>query len=130
VLTQMKPGRSGNEVLAGALDALKTGGISGSIYSHPIGDRGHAAGPLIGLWDRQQGARVRGDLLLLPGTWFSIELSADTPVTEWNNRPLFIGLEEDVVLDESDKVSWVAPRQEAIILFNNRLIDLNLLYKS
>ncbi len=112
VLTQMKPGRSGNEVLASALDAMKTEGISGSIYSHPIGDRGHAAGPFIGLWDRQQGVPGRGDVLLLPGTWFSIELSADTPVPEWNNQPLFIGLEEDVVLDESGRVSWVAPRQE------------------
>ncbi len=112
VLARLKPGRSGNEVLADALDAMKTQGINGSIYSHPIGDRGHAAGPLIGLWDRQQGVPGRGDVLLLPGTWFSIELSASTTVREWNNQPLFVGLEEDAVLDTSGQASWVLPRQE------------------
>ena len=41
-------------------------GINGSIYSHPIGDHGHGAGPLIGLWDHQEGVPGRGDLVLRP----------------------------------------------------------------
>ncbi|HSO74449.1 MAG TPA: M24 family metallopeptidase, partial [Blastocatellia bacterium] len=80
LMERMKPGRSGNEVLTDTLAAMTAAGIKGSIYTHPIGDHGHGAGPLIGLWDRQQGVPGRGDVPLLPGTWFSIELSATTPV--------------------------------------------------
>ncbi|HWO00898.1 MAG TPA: M24 family metallopeptidase [Blastocatellia bacterium] len=111
LIERMKPGRSGNEVLADTLAAMKAAGINGSIYTHPIGDHGHGAGPLIGLWDRQQGVPGRGDVSLLPSTWFSIELSASTPVPEWGGNELWIGEEEDAVLDAEGKVSWVLKRQ-------------------
>lgn len=111
LMERMKPGRSGNEVLADTLAAMKAEGINGSIYTHPIGDHGHGAGPLIGLWDRQQGVPGRGDVLVLPGTWFSIELAATTPVREWGNKDLWVGAEEDAVIDESGRASWVLKRQ-------------------
>jgi Xaa-Pro aminopeptidase len=111
LMARMKPGRSGNEVLTDTLAAMKAEGINGSIYTHPIGDHGHGAGPLIGLWDRQQGVPGRGDVLVLPGTWFSIELSATTPVREWGNKDLWVGEEEDAVIDEAGRASWVLKRQ-------------------
>ena len=111
LMERMLPGRSGNEVLAATLAAMKAAGIIGSIYTHPVGDHGHGAGPLIGLWDRQQGVPGRGDTLLLPGTWFSIELSASTPVPEWGGQTLWVGQEEDAVLDETGRIAWVLPRQ-------------------
>jgi len=98
-------------VLADALAVMKANGVQGSVYCHTIGDHGHGAGPLIGLWDRQQVVPGRGDTLVLPNTWFSIELSATTPVPEWGGRDLWIGQEEDVVVDEAGRVSWVLPRQ-------------------
>jgi len=110
LMERMRPGRSGNEILAETLAAMKAAGIKGSIYSHPIGDHGHGAGPLIGLWDRQQGVPGRGDVLMLPNTWFSIELAASTPVPEWNSQELWVGQEEDAALD-GDKIGWVLPRQ-------------------
>ena len=111
LMERMKPGRSGNEVLADTLAAMKAEGINGSIYTHPIGDHGHGAGPLVGLWDRQQGVPGRGDVSVLPGTWFSIELSATTPIREWNGKDLWVGAEEDAVIDESGRASWVLKRQ-------------------
>jgi Xaa-Pro aminopeptidase len=111
VLERMRPGRSGNQVLADVLEQTKKEEINGSLYSHPIGDHGHGAGPLIGLWDRQQGVPGRGDVTLLPGTWFSIELSARTPIPEWSGQELFVGEEEDAVLDESGAMHWVLRRQ-------------------
>lgn len=111
LMERMKPGRSGNEVLADTLHAMKEEKINGSVYTHPIGDHGHGAGPLIGLWDRQEGVPGRGDVTLQPGSWFSIELSARTPVPEWGGKELFIGEEEDAVLDESGKMNWVLRRQ-------------------
>ena len=111
VMERMKPGRTGNQVLADALAAMKEAGIQGSVYTHPIGDHGHGAGPLIGLWDRQQGVPGRGDVALVPGTWFSIELSTRTPVPEWGGKELFAGEEEDAALDEGGHISWILRRQ-------------------
>lgn len=111
LMERMKPGRSGNDVLADALAAMKAEGINGSIYTHPVGDHGHGAGPLIGLWDRQQGVPGRGDVLILPSTWFSIELAARTSVAEWDGKELWVGLEEDATIDEQGRVSWVLKRQ-------------------
>ncbi len=110
LMERMRPGHLGNEILAETLAAMKAAGIKGSVYSHPIGDHGHGAGPLIGLWDRQQGVPGRGDVPVLPSTWFSIELSASTPVPEWNSQELWVGQEEDAALD-GDKIGWVLPRQ-------------------
>ncbi|MEO8430882.1 MAG: M24 family metallopeptidase [Acidobacteriota bacterium] len=111
LLARMKPGRTGNEVLADALGAMKYAGLEGSIYTHPIGDHGHGAGPLIGLWDRQQGVPGRGDVKILPSTWFSIELQAVKPVPEWGGQPLRSAQEEDAAIDENGKISWVLERQ-------------------
>ena len=111
VLTQLQPGRTGNEVLQASLAAMKAAGLKGTIYSHPIGDHGHAAGPVIGLWDRQEGVPGRGDVKVLPMSWFSIELSAFTNVPEWNNQEVQMGLEEDAALDAEGKASWVLSRQ-------------------
>jgi Xaa-Pro aminopeptidase len=115
-LERMHPGRTGNEVLADVLHAMREAKIEGSVYTHPIGDHGHAAGPLIGLWDLQAGVPGRGDVRLLPGTWFSIELEAKTAVPEWGGQKLEVALEEDAILaeqskDEQAKMSWVLKRQ-------------------
>lgn len=111
LLERMKPGRTGNDVLADTLGAMKAAGIDGTVYTHPIGDHGHGAGPLIGLWDRQEGVPGRGDVLLLPSTWFSIELQATTPVAEWGGQPVRSAQEEDAVLGEDGRMSWVLGRQ-------------------
>ena len=54
---------------------MKAEKINGTFYTHPIGDHGHGAGPLVGLWDRQEGVPGRGDVKIRPNTWFSIELA-------------------------------------------------------
>lgn len=112
VMAKMRVGRTGNDVLREALGEIRKLGIKGTVYSHPIGDHGHGAGPLIGLWDRQQGVPGRGDVKVIPNTWFSIELSSRTPVPEWGGEELFIGMEEDAMVGPDGKVSWVLGRQE------------------
>lgn len=111
-LEQLKVGRTGNDVLHNVIDQMKTEGIHGSVYSHPIGDHGHAAGPLIGLWDRQEGVPGRGDLPVLASSWFSIELSVREKVPEWDGEEVFIGMEEDVAIDAEGHVNWVLQRQQ------------------
>lgn len=116
LLEEMEPGRTGNEVLASALERMRAEGIDGSIYTHPIGDHGHGAGPLIGLWDRQDGVPGRGDVPLRANTWFSIELQATKPVPEWGGQPVRMAQEEEAYLDEEGRRHWVLRRQEALHL--------------
>jgi hypothetical protein len=112
LLAEMKPGRSGNAALKSARAGMSRQGIDGTIYSHPIGDHGHGAGPLIGLWDRQEGVPVRGDLAIRPGTWFSIELQTTSPIPEWKGQRLTCRQEEEAYLDEAGDRRWVYRRQE------------------
>jgi Xaa-Pro aminopeptidase len=111
LLAEMRPGRSGNEVLGATLAAMRAAGIDGTVYTHPVGDHGHGAGPLIGLWDRQQGVPGRGDVPLLPNTWFSIELQATTLVPEWSGQRVRSAQEEDAELTAEGAMRWILKRQ-------------------
>jgi Xaa-Pro aminopeptidase len=111
LLAEMRPGRTGNEVLAATLAAMRAAGINGTVYTHPIGDRGHGAGPLIGRWDAQEGVPGRGDVPLLPSTWHSIELQASTPVPEWNGQLVRSAQEEDAELGADGRMRWILRRQ-------------------
>ena len=111
LMAEMVPGRTGNEVLAAALERMRNAGIDGSIYTHPIGDHGHGAGPLIGLWDRQEAIPARGEVKLRPETWYAIELQATSPVPEWDGQPVRAALEEDAVLRSDGTMAWVLRRQ-------------------
>ena len=104
------------EVLKAALDQMRAEDIDGSIYTHPIGDHGHAAGPLIGLWDRQDGVPGRGDLPLLPNMWHSIELQATTPVPEWDHQPVRMAQEEEAEMTADGTMRWVLRRQSQLHL--------------
>lgn len=110
-VAELKPGRSGNEVLAAALARMKAEDISGTIYSHPIGLHGHGAGATVGLWDYQDGVPGRGDHKVVPNTWYSIELQASAPVPEWNNQIVRSAQEEDVIIDANGTVRWAFKRQ-------------------
>ncbi|MEZ4985342.1 MAG: M24 family metallopeptidase [Saprospiraceae bacterium] len=98
--SQFQTGRTGNEVLAAALAQAKAEGLDASVYTHPIGLHGHAAGPTIGLWDQQQGVKGNGDYPIMPNTAYSIELYAASFVEEWG-KIVRIRLEEDGVFDGS-----------------------------
>jgi Xaa-Pro aminopeptidase len=111
VMAELRPGRTGNEILAATLQRMRAEGIDGTVYSHPVGDRGHGAGPLIGLWDHQEGVPGRGDVTLLPDTWFSIELQTTTPVPEWDAQPVRMALEEDAAVGRDGVTRWVLRRQ-------------------
>jgi Xaa-Pro aminopeptidase len=110
-LQKMKVGMTGNQILAATLAQMKAEGIDGSVYSHPVGENGHGAGALIGLWDRQTGVPGRGDVPLLANTWYSIELQATTPVPEWSGQRVRSAQEEDVVIGADGSVRWVRKRQ-------------------
>jgi Xaa-Pro aminopeptidase len=110
-----RPGVTGNQVLAQARAQAIREGITPSLYSHAVGYHGHAAGPPIGMTDYQEGVPVRGDYVLRPDTWHSIELNAQMPVPEWDGQVVRFALEEDAALLEAGW-SWVGARQTELYL--------------
>ncbi len=107
-------GRTGNEILAGALEQAQLDGVRGKIYTHPLGFHGHGAGPTIGLWDQQGGVPGRGDYPLYPSTCYAIELGVTVPVAEWNTD-VQIMLEEDALFD-GEQVRYLDGRQTELLL--------------
>ncbi|HUU34302.1 MAG TPA: M24 family metallopeptidase, partial [Vicinamibacterales bacterium] len=115
-LEEIRPGRTGNQALAAVLSRMRAAGITGTMYTHPIGLHGHGAGPLVGLWDYQDGVPGRGDAVVIPSMWFSIELQATTPVAEWGGQPVQMAQEEDMIIDAGGTARWAHKRQNALFL--------------
>ena len=95
LIGEFKEGRTGNEILAAALKKAKEAGLKASIYSHPLGFHGHAAGPTIGLWDNQVNVPGKGDYRLYYDTCYAIELNIRTNLAEWGGQEVRIALEQD-----------------------------------
>ena len=118
VAREMRGGRSGNEVLAAVRAACRSEELGATIYSHPLGVHGHAAGATIGLWDQQGGVPGSGDYPVLPSTVWSIELNVRVPVPEWAGREVRIMLEEDAHFD-GEELRFLDGRQRALALIRS-----------
>lgn len=116
LMEEIVVGRTGNEILAVVLDRMRAEGLDGTMYTHPIGDHGHGAGPLIGLWDYQTGVPGRGDPPVIPAMWFSTELQVTTPVPEWDGQPVRMAQEEEAEVTPDGEVRWVLRRQTELHL--------------
>jgi Xaa-Pro aminopeptidase len=113
--TELRPGRTGNEVLAGARAAAAAEGIDGDVYSHPVGYHGHGAGPAIGMWDQQDGVPGAGDYPVHPDTVWALELAVRVPVPEWGGQLVRLALEQGIALTR-DGVEYLDTRQTELIL--------------
>jgi len=114
-LSEMRAGLTGNVMLAAILKRAKADGLQASVYTHPLGFHGHAAGTIIGLWDQQGGVPGLGDFPLFEDTAHSIELNIRSAVAEWGNIDVRIPLEQDILFRKSGP-SWMDQRQTAITL--------------
>ena len=111
----LRPGCTGDQVLAAARAAAAAEGIDGDVYSHPVGVHGHGAGPAIGLWDDQRGVPGAGDRVLHADTVYALELCVRVPVPEWGDQPVRMALEEGVALTD-DGVGYLGDRQTELLL--------------
>jgi len=98
LLSSFKLDATGNEVLAAARAKAIAAGLNPSIYSHPLGYHGHAAGPAIGFWDNQKGDE-RGQFRIHANTAWSIELAATRAVPEWDGQEVTFRAEENAFFD-------------------------------
>ena len=112
--SNFKVGKTGNQILADSRKQAIDLGITPSIYTHPIGYHGHAAGTTIGMWDRQGGVPNTGDYPMHLKTAYSIELNATVTIAEWK-KDIRIMLEEDGYFDETG-FGYIDGRQTQLIL--------------
>jgi len=113
---ETRVGRSGNEILASVLERMRAEGLNGTMYSHPIGDHGHGAGPLIGRWDYQASIPGRGDPPVIPDMWFATEMQVTTPVPEWDGQPVRMAVEEEAEITAAGEMRWMLRRQTELHL--------------
>ena len=92
---------SGNELQQNILKRARKEGISNpKVYSHSLGLYLHQPGPLIGLPWEQVNPLPRGEMLMEYNYAFTMELSTEGSVVEWNNQKVRCGMEEPVVFTE------------------------------
>ncbi len=112
----MIEGRTGNEILATALNQAKAAGLRPAIYTHPLGLYGHSAGTTIGMWDSQGGV-MKDDGEKYPlnkNTVYAIELNTTITIPEWK-RDIRIMLEEAGFYGD-DGFRYVNGRQTQLLL--------------
>ena len=109
-----KEGKTGNEILKASREQAIAEGITPSIYTHPIGYHGHAAGTTIGMWDAQEGVPDSGDYPMHFNTAYSIELNCTVNIPEWK-KDVRIMLEEDGYFDGKG-FRYIDDRQREIFL--------------
>jgi Xaa-Pro aminopeptidase len=114
-VAELRPGRTGNEVLAGARAAAAAAGIDADVYSHPVGVHGHGAGPAIGRWDLQSGVPGEGDHPVRVDTAYALELAVRRPVPEWGGQCVRMALEQGIAVTAAG-VQYLDDRQTELVL--------------
>jgi Xaa-Pro dipeptidase len=114
LLQAARPGRAAGEVYAEVMAEMKESGIEAMVYSHPLGNHGHALGPSIDFRAhmRDPGGRSQH---LRPHSWMSIELNTAIEVAEWGGQKVFV-MEEDPAYLTDEGYRFFRPRQDAFYL--------------
>ncbi|KAI0036053.1 hypothetical protein K488DRAFT_42016 [Vararia minispora EC-137] len=113
-LEVMRPGMTGNEVLRKINERMMEEGIEGQVFSHPLGDWGHGPGAVTGFNNLPTHVPVIGDLMILPDTFYSIELFAYHTLLGTNTTLRFMQEEDVWWVPEKGCWEWVHGRQERL----------------
>jgi Xaa-Pro aminopeptidase len=113
LFTHIKPGAKGFEVYDATMADMKTAGIEAMIYSHSVGNQGHALGA--GIDFRRPSGSAPSEPPFREGSYTSIELNTSTPVPEWGGQKVTIMMEDDAYLTR-EGMKWFRPRQTAFYL--------------
>jgi Xaa-Pro aminopeptidase len=111
LFTHIKPGAKGSDVYDATMADMKKLAIEAMIYSHSVGNQGHALGASIDF-------RRPADSSEPPfreGSYTSIELNTSTPVPEWGGQKVTIMMEDDAYLT-TEGMKWFRPRQTGFYL--------------
>lgn len=108
LFTHIRAGLSGHEVYEQTMADMKQAGIEAMIYSHSIGNQGHALGASVDF--RRPVAGAPTEPPFRAGSYTSIELNTSTPVPEWDGQKVTIMMEDDAYLSPQG-MQWFRPRQ-------------------
>ena len=109
----IKAGAFGHEVYEATMAEMKRAGIEAMIYSHSVGNQGHALGASIDF--RRPAAGAPAEPPFREGSYTSIELNTSTAVPEWGGQKATIMMEDDAYLTPQG-MQWFRPRQTAFYL--------------
>ena len=115
LFTHIRPGAKGFDVYDATMADMKNLGIEAMIYSHSVGNQGHALGASIDF--RRPTAGAPFEPPFREGSYTSIELNTSTPVPEWGGQKVTIMMEDDAYLTK-DGMKWFRPRQTAFYLIH------------
>ena len=113
LFTHIRPGAKGFEVYDATMADMKKLGIEAMIYSHSVGNQGHALGASIDFRRPSTGTELEPPFR--EGSYTSIELNTSTPVPEWGGQKVTIMMEDDAYLTK-EGMKWFRPRQTAFYL--------------
>ncbi|HVR44583.1 MAG TPA: M24 family metallopeptidase [Thermoanaerobaculia bacterium] len=113
LMKSARPGMAAGEVYRRTMAAMDERGIEAQIYSHPLGNHGHALGASIDF--RSASRDDAAARTLRPGSYISIELNTATAIPEWDGQKVWI-MEEDPAYLTPDGYRFFVPRQEELYL--------------
>jgi len=113
LFSHIKPGAKGFEVYDATMSDMKNAGIEAMIYSHSVGNQGHALGASIDFRRPSSGALL--EPAFREGSYTSIELNTSTAIPEWGGQKVTMMMEDDAYLTR-DGMKWFRPRQTAFYL--------------
>ena len=109
----IRAGAYGHEVYDATMADMKREGIEAMIYSHSVGNQGHALGASIDF--RRPASGAPAEPPFREGSYTSIELNTSTPVAEWGGQKVTIMMEDDAYLS-AQGMQWFRPRQTSFYL--------------
>lgn len=116
LIRHSRPGALAGDVYRQVMQEMEAAGIQAQVYSHPLGNQGHALGASIDFRSsRRAEAAESAGKKLRPGAYIAIELNTKSAVPEWDGEEVYMMLEDPARLTEE---GWVffRPRQESLIL--------------
>ncbi|RIW37247.1 M24 family metallopeptidase [Bacillus salacetis] len=114
VTETFQEGKSGNQVFTESIRNAKKEKIEAMLYSHPLGVHCHGAGPLVGLYDKQQEIQGRGEISIRNNTCYALEFNIRAFIPEWNHDiPIYL---EEPISFSNGKARYMARRQKEFYL--------------
>lgn len=111
-----RPGRAAGEVYAEVMAEMERQGIVAQVYSHPLGNHGHALGAAIDFRAAQRdGAAGASAQPLRAGSWLAVELNTRSAVPEWEGQEVYV-MQEDPAWLSGSGYRFFRPRQERFYL--------------
>lgn len=109
-----RPGLTAGEVYSKTMDQMAVDGIEAQIYSHPLGNQGHALGASIDFrssrrTDMSPAKRLRN------GSYIAIELNTKSSIPEWDGQKVYV-MQEDPAFLTAEGWRFFVPRQESFYL--------------